>query len=546
MLVEDVQDIIEEKLMKINKYELAKKYIVYRYRRALVRKQNTTDESILGFIRNEKPQANNKSTILASRQRDYIAGEVSKDLTKRLLLPERIVKAEEEGILHFHDANYFVQPIFNSCFVNLADMLEKGTVINEKMIEKPNSFQMACLITTQIITTVASHQYGEQFIDLMYLGEYLRKSYENLKKEMQEKYKQKATEEILEDRIQEHLKKELKLGIQTIRYLINTSIATNGKSPSVTLFLHVEEQNPYKRENAMIIEEILRQTQEGMKNKDGIKENPVFPKLVYILNESNHLIGGVYDYLTQLAFECSNQTGYPEYMGEKSFLLIREKNGNFNQGMVSINLPQIGIIADENEERFWQELRERLELCKEALMCRHYALLGTKSDISPIHWQYGGIVRLKPGENIDKFLMNGFSTISLGYSGLYEVTKMMTGESHTTLKGHNFARKVMKQLKETISQWKKETNLGFILYNLPEENKGCNFAKIDKERFGTIKDVTDKGYYTNSYYVDKREKMQNMDKLNFESEFQKMTSENSIPYSNTIDKESFCDSIISS
>lgn len=501
MLVEDVQDIIEEKLMKISKYELAKKYIVYRYRRALVRKQNTTDESILGMIRNEKFPMNNKSALLASTQRDYIAGEVSKDLTKRLLLPERIVKAEEEGILHFHNADYFVQPIFQSCCVNLKDMLKQGTVINGKMIETPKSFQVACIVTAQIIATVASHQYGEQFIDLMYLGEYLRKSYEKVKKEMQEKYQEKISEEILENMIQDRLTEELEAGIQSMQYQINTSIATNGKAPVVTLLLHVDQEDSYHQENAKIVEEIIRQTQKGMKNEKGIKEIPIFPKLVYRINEGNNLTGGKYDYLTKLALRCSVQTGYPEYIGEKNFQLFWEKKGKFNQGIVSINLPQIGKIAKKEEETFWKELKERLELCKEALMCRHYALWGTKSDISPIHWQYGGIARLKEGENIDKLLLGEHSTISLGYSGLYEVTKIMTGEKPNDPKGHEFSAKVIKELEETIKEWKKETNLGFILCHIPEQRAS-------------------------------------RDPLNVENDIE--TSNISIPYRDKIDEKSFC------
>ena len=558
MLVEDIQDIIEEKLMEIEKYELAKKYIVYRYTRALVRKQNTTDETILGIIRNDNKELaeenSNKNTLLASTQRDYIAGEVSRDLTKRLLLPEKIAKADAEGILHFHDADYFVQPIFNCCLINIEDMLDNGTVMNGKMIESPKSFQVACTVTTQIIAAVASNQYGGQSVDLIHLGKYLRKSYEKFKKEIETKYKGKVSDDIIEDLVDTRLKSELKAGVQTIQYQINTLMTTNGQSPFVTLFLHLEEGDPYIKENAMIIEEVLRQRYEGIKNEAGVYVTPAFPKLVYVLDEFNSLKGGEYDYLTKLAVKCSAKRMYPDYisakkmrenyegnvfspMGCRSFLSPwKDENGNykfegrFNQGVVSINLPQIAIIADGDEEKFWKLLDERLELCKEALMCRHYALLGTHSDISPVHWQYGAIARLKKGEPIDKLLYGGYSTMSLGYIGIYEMTKLMTGVSHTEEKGHDFAIKVMKHLRETTDKWKDETNIGFALYGTPAESLCYKFARVDKEKFGTIKDVTDKGYYTNSYHVDVREKIDAFEKLSFESEFQKISSGGAISY----------------
>lgn len=558
MLVEDIQDIIEEKLMEIEKYELAKKYIVYRYTRALVRKKNTTDETILGIIRNDNKELaeenSNKNTLLASTQRDYIAGEVSRDLTKRLLLPEKIAKADAEGILHFHDADYFVQPIFNCCLINIEDMLDNGTVMNGKMIESPKSFQVACTVTTQIIAAVASNQYGGQSVDLIHLGKYLRKSYDKFKKEIEEKYKGKLSNEIIEDLVDTRLKSELKAGVQTIQYQINTLMTTNGQSPFVTLFLHLEEGDPYIKENAMIIEEVLRQRYEGIKNEAGVYVTPAFPKLVYVLDEFNSLKGGEYDYLTKLAVKCSAKRMYPDYisakkmrenyegnvfspMGCRSFLSPwKDENGKykfegrFNQGVVSINLPQIAIIADGDEEKFWKLLDERLELCKEALMCRHYALLGTHSDISPVHWQYGAIARLKKGEKIDKLLYGGYSTISLGYIGIYEMTKLMTGVSHTEQKGHDFAIKVMKHLREMTDKWKEETNIGFALYGTPAESLCYKFARVDKEKFGTIKDVTDKGYYTNSYHVDVREKIDAFEKLSFESEFPKISSGGAISY----------------
>lgn len=558
MLVEDIQDVIEEKLMELGKYELAKKYIVYRYTRALVRKSNTTDESILGLIRNDNKELaeenSNKNTVLASTQRDYIAGEVSRDLTRRLLLPEKLSKANDEGVLHFHDADYFVQPIFNCCLINIGDMLDNGTVMNGKMIESPKSFQVACIVMTQIIATVASNQYGGQSVDLKHLGKYLRKSKEKFYDEIKNECGKELKEETINKLVNERLKTELKSGVQTIQYQINTLMTTNGQAPFVTLFLHIDEDDEYVKENAMIIEEVLKQRYEGVKNEAGIYTTPAFPKLVYVLDECNCLKGGKYDYLTKLAVKCSSKRMYPDYisakkmkenyegnvfspMGCRSFLSPwKDENGKykfegrFNQGVVSINLPQIGIVADGDEEVFWKELDERLELCKEALMCRHYALLGTLADISPIHWEYGAIARLKQGEKIDKLLYGGYSTISLGYIGIYEVTKLMTGESHTTQKGHDFAVKLMKYLRDTTIRWKKETNIGFALYGTPAESLCYKFAQIDKERFGTIKDVTDKGFYTNSYHVDVRENINAFDKLKFESEFQQLSTGGAISY----------------
>ena len=558
MLVEDIQDIIEQKLMETNKFDLAKEYITYRYRRALIRKQNTTDESILGLIRNEnkelKEENSNKNTFLASTQRDYIAGEVSRDLTKRLLLPEKITKADQDGILHFHDADYFIQPIFNCCLINISDMLDNGTVMNGKMIESPKSFQVACIVTSQIIATVASNQYGGQSVDLIHLGKYVRKSYNKFKKNLEDKYKGRISDEIIEDMVQDMLKTEIKNGVQTIQYQINTLMTTNGQAPFVTLFLHLDPQDEYLKENAMIVEEVLRQRYQGIKNEKGVYVTPAFPKLIYVLDEFNNLTGGEYDYLTKLAVKCSAKRMYPDYisakkmrenyegntfspMGCRSFLSPwKDENGNykfegrFNQGVVSINLPQIGIVADGNEEKFWEELETRLELCREALMCRHYALLGTTSDISPIHWQYGAIARLEKGKKIDEYLKGGYSTLSLGYIGVYETTKLVKGVSHTTKEGHDFAIKLMKKLRDTTKKWKQETGLGFALYGTPAESLCYKFAKIDKEKFGTIEDITDKGYYTNSYHVDVREEIDAFEKLSFESEFQNLSTGGAISY----------------
>ena len=558
ILVEDIQDIIEEQLMDRKKFELAKKYMIYRYTRALVRKANTTDESILGLIKNQNKELleenSNKNAVLASTQRDYIAGEVSKDLTKRILLPEKITKAHEEGILHFHDMDYFLQPIFNCCLINIGDMLDNGTVMNGKLIESPKSFQVACTVMTQIIAAVASNQYGGQSVDISHLGKYVRKSYEKFKKEIEKEFGDELSEEMIEKLANQRLRKEVSAGVQTIQYQINTLMTTNGQSPFVTLFLNLKKDDPYIKENAMVIEEIIRQRYEGIKNEKGVYVTPAFPKLIYVLDEHNCLKGGEYDYLTKLAVKCSAKRLYPDYisakkmrenyegnvfspMGCRSFLSPwKDENGEykfegrFNQGVVSINLPQIGIIADGDEEKFWKLLDERLELCYEALMCRHYSLLGTLSNTSPIHWRYGAIARMEPGEKIDKLLKDGYSTISLGYIGIYELTKLMKGVSHTTPEGHDFAIRVMKHLKDTTEKWKKETGIGFGLYGTPAESLCYRFARIDKEKFGEIKDITDKGYYTNSYHVDVREEIDAFEKLSFESEFQQLSSGGAISY----------------
>lgn len=557
MLVEDIQDLVELKLMEHGRYELAKAYIIYRYTRALVRKANTTDESILGLIRNSNTELmdenSNKNAVAAATQRDLIAGEVSKDLTRRLLLPETISRAHDEGILHFHDADYFLQPIFNCCLINIGDMLDNGTVMNGKMIESPKSFQVACTIVTQIIAAVACSQYGGQSVDLKWLGKYLRYTYNKFKYHTLEACPELGEDEV-EKIVKMRLQDELRSGVQTIQYQINTLMTTNGQSPFVTLFMHVDPEDPYVEENAMIIEEVLRQRLQGIKNEKGVYVTPAFPKLVYVLDECNCLKGGKYDYLTRLAVQCSAKRMYPDYisaklmrkhyegnvfspMGCRSFLSPwKDANGQykfegrFNQGVVSINLPQIGIVAQGDEKRFWEIFDERLELCFEALMCRHNALKGVKSDVSPIHWQYGAIARLKKGETIDKLLVDGYSTLSLGYIGLYEVTKLMKGVSHTTPEGEEFAVKVMKHMRAATDRWKKETGLGFALYGTPAESLCYRFARVDKERFGTIEDVTDKGYYTNSYHVDVRENIDAFSKFVFESQFQTISSGGAISY----------------
>ncbi len=558
ILVEDIQDIIEQKLMEFKKFDLAKTYIVYRYNRALVRKANTTDESILSLIRNENKELatenSNKDVCLASTQRDYMAGEVSKDITKRILLPEKITKAHEDGLLHFHDMDYFIQPIFNCCLVNIGDMLDNGTVMNGKMIESPKSFQVACTVTTQIIAAVASNQYGGQSVEVKHLGKYLRKSRDKFFKKINAKYKGKVDKKLIDEMVEDRLKEELAAGVQTIQYQINTLMTTNGQAPFVTLFLNLEKDDPYIEENAMIIEEIIKQRYEGIKNEKGVYITPAFPKLVYVLDEHNCLKGGKYDYLTKLAVKCSSKRLYPDYisakkmrenyegnvfspMGCRSFLSPwKDENGNykfegrFNQGVVSLNLPRIAIDAKGDEEKFWKIFDERLDLCYEALMCRHHSLLGTLSDTSPVHWQYGAIARLKKGEKIDKLLKNGYSTLSLGYIGVYEATKLMKGVSHTEPEGKKFALKVMKHMNEACAKWKKETGLGFALYGTPAESLCYRFARIDRDKYGIIKDVTDKGYYTNSYHVDVRQEIDAFKKFEFESEFQTISTGGAISY----------------
>ena len=558
MPVETIQDYIEQKLMEIKKYNLAKAYIKYRYTRELVRKSNTTDDSIMSLIKNSnkelKEENSNKNATLASTQRDYMAGEVSKDITKRILLPAKIVKAHEDGVIHFHDMDYFIQPIFNCCLVNIGDMLDNGTVMNNKLIESPKSFKVACTVMTQIIAAVASNQYGGQSINISHLGKYLRKSAEKYRRHYTEMLAANNSSEMIDKLVNDRVKSELKDGVQTMQYQINTLMTTNGQSPFVTLFMYIEDGYEYETEVAMIIEEILKQRLEGIKNEKGIYVTPAFPKLIYVLDENNCLNGGKYDYITRLAVQCSAKRMYPDYisakkmrenyegnvfscMGCRSFLSPwKDENGNykwegrFNQGVVSLNLPQIGILAEGDEEKFWPLFEERLSLCFDALMCRHHALEGTVSDVSPIHWQYGAIARLEKGEKIDKLLHGGYSTISLGYIGLYEVTKLMTGVSHTDPKGVEFARKVMNRLREATDTWKKNTGIGFGLYGTPAESLCYRFAKIDKDRFGSIPDITDKGYYTNSYHVDVREKIDAFEKFEFESQFQNISNGGAISY----------------
>ena len=558
ILVEDIQDMVEEKLMELQKFQLMKSYIIYRYERALIRKANTTDESILSLIKNTNrdvmEENSNKNARTAATQRDLIAGEVSKDLTRRILLPEKISKAHDEGILHFHDADYFLQPIFNCCLINIKDMLDNGTVMNAKLIESPKSFQTACTITTQIIASVASSQYGGQSVNVAHLGKYLRLTREKYMNQCNEQFGDSVDEETKLKFVNMRVQESLKAGVQTIQYQINTLMTTNGQSPFVTLFLYLDENDEYIEENAMIIEEILKQRYKGIKNEKGVYITPAFPKLIYVLDENNCLKGGKYDYLTKLAVKCSSKRLYPDYisakkmrehyegnvfspMGCRSFLAPwKDENGNykfegrFNQGVVSINLPQIGILSQGDEEKFWKLFEERMQLCFEAIMCRHEALKGVTSDVSPVHWQYGAIARLQPGEKIDKYLYGGYSSISLGYIGLYEVTKLVKGVSHTDPVGTEFAMKVMTSMREHCNEWKKKTNIGFALYGTPAESLCYRFARIDEKKFGKIPDITDKGYYTNSYHVDVREDIDAFSKFKFESQFQKISSGGAISY----------------
>ena len=556
--VEEIQDIVIHKLMEYGYYELANKYITYRYKRELVRKSNSTDEGILSIIRNENKEVeeenSNKNPKLTSTQRDYIAGEVSKDISKRILLPHHIVKAHDEGLLHFHDMDYFIQPMFNCCLINIGDMLDNGTVINGKMIESPRSFRTACTVMTQISAQVASNQYGGQSIDIKHLGKYLRRSREKIER-MLDSLEFDLGGFTRDELVQKLLKEELHAGVQTIQYQINTLMTTNGQIQFITLFLNLEEDYEYAEEVAMIIEEILKQRLLGIKNEKGVYITPAFPKLVYVLHEHNCLKGGKYDYITKLAVKCSAKRMYPDYisakkmkenyegnvfspMGCRSFLAPwKDEDGNykfegrFNQGVVSINLPRIAFDCGKDMNKFWDLLEDRLDLCYEALMCRHEALKKVTSDVSPIHWQHGVLARLPKHTSIEPLLYGGYSSISLGYIGLYEVTKLMTGYSHTDGEGGElFALEVMKKLKRKCDEWKAETNIGFALYGTPAESLCYRFAKIDQEKYGDVEDITDKGYYTNSYHVDVREEISVFDKFAFESQFQSISTGGCISY----------------
>lgn len=539
ILVEDIQDIIEEKLMEIKKYELAKKYIVYRYTRALVRKQNTTDETILGIIRNDNLEENIDRDVTPAAQRNYIAGEVSRDLTRRLLLPEKIAKADEEGKIYFHNADYFVHPMIHSSFINIEDMLDNGTVVDGKMVETPKSFLVACTVATQIIATVAVNQSGGLAVDMIHFGKYLRKSYNKLKKQIEEEYQGKLTEEFIEDLVKNRVKSELKAGIQMLQYQLNTLEVVSGKKPQVTLFLHLDKEDEYIKENAMIIEEILKQRYRGIKAESGENVIQDFPKLVYVLDEFNSLKGGEYDYLTRIALKCSINYISAKNMrenykgnifcpiGDEHFLSLWKNSegkyqfeGRFNQGIVSINLPQIALESNGDEESFWKMLNERLELCFEALMCRHYSLVGISSEISPIHWQHGALSRLEKEKRIDGLLYGGYSTLTLGYTGLEDTIKALKNLSIMDKDGCEFGIKIVKHLRETTNKWSKETNIDFVLCAVTSKNVVNRFTKIDKEKYSTI----DKKGYTPAFYINSKEKVDLYERLSKENEFQKLSS----------------------
>ena len=549
-----VEELVYKELIDHKQELTAKAYEGYRAVQSFKREVNTTDDSILGLLDKSNEDVlnenSNKNGHLASTQRDLVAGEVSKDIARRKLIPAHIVQAHDEGAIHYHDMDYAIQPIHNCMLINLEDMLNNGTVINNKFVESPKSFATACTVTTQIIAQIASGQYGGNSITIKHIAPFLRVSYNKYLNKYMEKYSEEMAHELAEDRMLE----ELKSGIQTIRYQLSTLHTSNGQSPFSTIYLEIEEGGEYEKEEALICEEMIRQRLEGMKNYKGQEIGEEFPKLVYLLDEHNCLEGGKYDYITRLAAKCNTKRLVPDYqsakimrknydgetfppMGCRSHLSNwKDENGNykwygrFNQGVVSLNLVQVALTANKDMDKFWEILDERLELCREALMVRHNLLLGTPSDISPIHWQHGGIARLKKGEKIDPLLKDGYSTLSLGYVGVYEMTQAMLGVSHTTPEGEKFALEVMHHLKDTCDKWKKETGLGFGLYGTPGESLTSRFCRLDKQKFGEIKNVTDRMYYTNSYHVHVAEEIDAFEKLKFESQFHDISLGGCISY----------------
>lgn len=539
-----IEAYVYDRLVHYGQKVTAKSYEGYRAVQEFKRNTNTTDESILSLLNKTNEDVikenSNKNSVIAATQRDLIAGEVSKDISRRRLIPSHIVQAHDEGVIHWHDMDYSLSPIFNCCLINLEDMLENGTVINDKLVESPKSFSTACTVTTQIIAQVSSNQYGGQSITVKHLAKYLKVTEDKAYKH----YLELLGDEDLARKLALDTKmKELRDGVQTIRYQLSTLQTTNGQAPFSTIYLEIEEGHPFEEEMALICEEMIKQRLEGMKNYKGQEIGEAFPKLIYLLDEHNCLEGGKYDYITKLAAKCTARRLVPDYQSAK---IMREnyegntfppmgcrshlspwKDGNnnykwygrFNQGVVSINLPQIGIIADKDMELFWDMLDQRLELCKEALLTRHKMLLGTRSDVSPIHWQHGAIARLGKEESIDSLLKDGYSTLSLGYVGIHEMVQAMLGESHTTKKGEEFAIAVMKHMNETCQKWKEETGLGFSLYGTPAENLIYRFCRLDRTKFGVIPNVTDKLYYTNSYHVHVCEEIDAFSKLKFESQF---------------------------
>lgn len=574
--VEEIQDIVEDQIMAQGAFEVAKRYVRYRYTRSLVRKANTTDNQILSLIEcnNEevKQENSNKNPTVNSVQRDYMAGEVSKDITKRILLPQDIVEAHEQGIIHFHDADYFAQHMHNCDLVNLEDMLQNGTVISETMIEKPHSFSTACNIATQIIAQVASSQYGGQSISLSHLAPFVQISREKIRKEVIEESKEFGLD--LDDSqvanlTEKRLRDEVRKGVQTIQYQVVTLLTTNGQAPFVTVFMYLNEakNEQEKKDLALIIEETLAQRIQGVKNESGVWVTPAFPKLIYVLEEDNIAEDTPYFYLTELAARCTAKRMVPDYISEKVMLELKgdvytcmgcrsfltpdrfteagvgnvanAKNyeegkhkyyGRFNQGVVTINLVDIACSSGGDFDKFWKIFDERLDLCHRALRCRHERLLGTKSDAAPILWQHGALARLKKGETIDKLLFNGYSTISLGYAGLYECTKYMTGKSHTDEEGKPFALSVMQYMNDACARWKADENIDYSIYGTPLESTTYKFAKCLQKRFGIIKDVTDRNYITNSYHVHVTEEIDAFTKLKFESEFQALSPGGAISY----------------
>ena len=564
--VEDIQDMVETGIMAMRGYEVAQKYVRYRYKRELTRKSNTTDNGILSLLDNINEEVNqensNKNPVINSTQRDYMAGEVSKDLSRRVLLPEKIVRAHEEGIIHFHDTDYFAQREHNCDLINLEDMLQNGTVISETLIEKPHSFFTACNVTTQIVAQVASNQYGGQSFTLGHLAPFVDISRKKIRKNVIEERKEcgEPMDEAIIDKVTERrLREEIKSGIQTIQYQLITLMTCNGQAPFVTVFMYLDEvpEGQTRKDLSMIIEEVLVQRMQGVKNEKGVWITPAFPKLIYVLDEDNISEDAPYWYLTELAAKCTAKRMVPDYisakimkelkqgdvypcMGCRSFLTVEDSQrnadgshkyyGRFNQGVVTINLVDVACSSEGDMDRFWEILDERLELCHEALRCRHERLLGTISDVAPILWQNGALARLKKGEKIDKLLFNGYSTISLGYAGLYEMCMRMLGKSHTDPEARPFALKVMQRLNDKCKEWKAAENISYSVYGTPMESTTYKFAKCLQKRFGIIPGVTDKNYITNSYHVHVSEKIDAFSKLKFESDFQKLSPGGAVSY----------------
>ena len=564
--VEDIQDMVETAIMEMRGYEVAQKYVRYRYKRELSRKSNTTDNGILSLIEHINEEVNqensNKNPVINSTQRDYMAGEVSKDLTMRVLLPEEIVKAHDEGIIHFHDSDYFAQKEHNCDLINLEDMLQNGTVISETLIEKPHSFSTACNITTQIVAQVASNQYGGQSFTLSHLAPFVNVSREKIRKAVIEERTElgdSTDEETISKIVEKRQRKEVQSGIQTIQYQLITLMTCNGQAPFVTMFMYLDEvaEGRLRDDLAMLIEEVLLQRMQGVKNEKGIWITPAFPKLVYVLDEDNIGKDSKYWHLTELAAKCTAKRMVPDYisakvmrelkkgdvypcMGCRSFPTVEDNQrnadgsrkyyGRFNQGVVTINLVDVACSANGDMERFWAILEERLELCHRALRCRHERLLGTTSDVAPILWQHGALARLKKGETIDKLLYDGYSTISLGYAGLCEMCVRMTGKTHTSPEGQKFALEVMQKLNDKCMEWKQAEHISYSVYGTPMESTTYKFAKCLQKRFGIIEGVTDKNYITNSYHVHVTEEIDAFSKLKFESEFQKLSPGGAISY----------------